>query len=60
MFRRHFIHKYKTSGSIYKRWCWITQEFDGGGKLIKVCVISWVIKVLLIAGVIDYLVGEHC
>jgi len=35
-FGGHFAHKCKTSEGIYKMSCWLTEEFDGGGKLINV------------------------
>jgi len=35
-FTGHFAHKCKTSVGIYKRWYWLTEKFDGGGKLINI------------------------
>jgi len=32
----HFAHKCKTLGGICKTSCWLTEIFDGGGKLINV------------------------
>jgi hypothetical protein len=46
----HFEHKCKTSGGICKTSCWLTEKFDGGGKLINVVQFQGVIEVLLISG----------
>jgi len=31
-----FVHKCKISGGICKTSCWLTEKFNGGGKLINV------------------------
>jgi len=46
----YFAHKCKTYGGICETWCWLTEEFDGGGKLINVVQFQGVIEVLLISG----------
>jgi len=46
----HFAHKYKTSGDICKTSCWLTEDFNGWGKLINVVSFQGVIEVLLMSG----------
>jgi len=39
----------KLQGGICKTWCWLTEKFDGEGKLINVMQFQGVIKILLIS-----------
>jgi len=44
----HISAKYQ-GGDIYKTSCWLTEEFDGGGKLTNVVQFQEVIEVLLMS-----------
>ena len=44
------LHNAKLQGGICKTSCWLTEEFDGEGKLINVVQFQGEIEVLLISG----------
>jgi len=46
----YFVYKCKTLGGICKTLCGLTEDFDGGGKLINVVQFQEIIEVLLILG----------